>query len=360
MKFEKVLSVLESKGYQAFIVGGYVRNSLLNIRCSDVDIITNATPEEIVNIFKKEVVKIYDKFGAVKLKNGSDVLDITTFRKELSYEKGKPKDILFVDNLLNDLIRRDFTINAICMDVRGNIIDPLNGVKDLELKIIKTIRDVKVEFIEDPSRLLRAIRFMSEFNLALDSDIENYIINNKEEFSKITYDKRKEELDKLFKSGSSKRFFDYIKEKGLEEHLGISVCEYKETNKRLGVWSQINYSDNYNFTKYERKYIRDVKFLLRKGMIEPYDVYEFGLDVSLCAGDILEISSEEINFLYTNLKIKCIIDIDVSNDEVCSIMGIKPGKELGYILKKLESEIINGNLDNSHDKIIEKLTEWGE
>jgi len=354
-----ILNELEAHGFEAYIVGGFVRDNVLGRLSVDADIITNASPFEVISIFNKYVVKVYEKYGAVKIKINNKIFDITTYRKELSYNNGKPNNILFIRDVKEDLVRRDFSINTLCMDKEGNIVDYLGVMDDFKIKIIKTVRDTNLVLREDPSRIIRALRFYSEFDFSLDSSIHKYILENKSEISKISYTKRKQELDKLFSSGNSIKFFNYIKKYELEEYLGISVNSYVEVKSSFGVWAQLEVDSNYNFSKSEKLKINNIRTLLNKGIIEKYDIYKYGLDVSLIVASILNIDVDKIKFLYTNIKIKSIIDINITGGEICSILNIKPSKLISEYLEKLEVEIVNGRLDNSYQEIVNKLKEWG-
>jgi len=360
MAIYEVLNILESHGFEVYIVGGYVRDRFLNRDSVDADIITNALPSEVALIFCDNLINIFEKYGAVKIKLNGKIIDITTYRRELSYSFGKPNDIVFISDIKEDLIRRDFTINTLCMDKNNNIIDYLNIIDDFKLRVIKTIRETTQVLSEDSSRMLRALRFMSELGFSLDNKIQTYILENKKDFLKIPYSKRKKELDKLFNSGSSYQFFRYIKEYDLEQYLGIYVNDFREVKSSIGVWAQLEMDEHYIFSKYEKEQISSVKYLLNKGTIEKYDLYKYGLDLCLIVANILCIDYEKINLLYTNIKIKCIMDVDITGNEICSILNIKPSKLVGNYLSKIEREIVNGNLNNNYEEIVKKLKEWGE
>ena len=132
----KILNILENNGYKAYIVGGYVRDKILNVKSNDIDIITNALPDEVCKIFNIEHI---DNFGSIKLKYNNYIFEVTTFRKE--YYKNndrRPYKVEYIDDLKEDLMRRDFTINSICIDKNGMYIDLLNGINDINNKIIIT------------------------------------------------------------------------------------------------------------------------------------------------------------------------------------------------------------------------------
>lgn len=352
----EVLKKIEESGFVAYVVGGFVRDRLLGLDSVDIDIITNATPKDLNKIFDS-TKKIYEEYGAVKLQINNHIIDITTFRKELSYENGKPNQIEYTSSLETDLYRRDFTINTLCMDRFLNVIDLLNGKSDIDNKIIKTIKQVDIELKEDPSRIIRALRFMSELDFVLSDEIDCYIKNNKEEILKISYFKRKDELDKLFKTKKVFRFFNYVKENGLEEFLGIKFDKIVLTDTIIGFWSQMDVDSNYPFTKNEKKEIKDIKYLLNKGKIDRYDLYNKGMYISSIAADILDIDKKELNLIYTNFPIKSIMDIDISSNEICEFLNIEPGEKLGNVFKTLEYEIVSGLLKNEKEEIKKSLSE---
>lgn len=200
-----ILKEINSTGYIAYIVGGYVRDYLLGINSSDIDITTSATPDIIASLY--DVVEDNSRFGSLKIKKNNYIFEITTFRKELEYNNRFPK-IEFTDSLIEDLKRRDFTINTICMDEDESIIDLMGGIEDIEKKTIRSIGDVDIKLNEDPLRILRAIRFMGYLDFTLEESLKNSIIKNKElvktlskrridsELSKMN-NKAKEEMKKL-------------------------------------------------------------------------------------------------------------------------------------------------------------------
>ena len=354
--YKKILKQIEKHGFKAYIVGGYVRDTILGIKSSDVDIITDAKPQELKKIFSN-VLTIYNKYGSVKLKLKSKIIDITTFRRELSYKNGKPNKIEYTNILKEDLIRRDFKMNTLCMDSNGNIIDLLNGLKDIQNKKISCVRNTETELKEDPSRILRALRFMSELNFNLDQNIKNYIIKNKNQILKINPVKKKEELTKLFKTKKVKPFLDFIKLADLEKVIGIKSINFKETNTIIGVWSQLEVKSYYMFSKKEKEQIKKVKALIKKQKIDVFDLYNNGIFICTIAADILGLNKKELNLIYTNLPIKGIMDIDIKSEEIMNILNINPSKELGEIIKVIEKEIIKGKLKNEKEEIIKRLKE---
>lgn len=168
-----VINVLKKSGYQAYIVGGYIRDTLLHKVSYDIDINTNATPKQVKEILKEyRVNDTFEKYGCIKFKINEYQIEITTFRKEYEYiNHRKPSKIEFIEDLHEDLKRRDFTINALCFDGE-KFVDLFNGLEDLNKKNIKMIGDPIKRFEEDAVRILRALRFCCKLGFDLDEEIQ--------------------------------------------------------------------------------------------------------------------------------------------------------------------------------------------
>ncbi len=352
-KYIEIINIIEKAGFVAYIIGGYVRDYLLGIESNDVDIATNATPKDLVKIFKNAIV--LEEYGAVKILVNNHLIDVTTFRRELSYKGIKPEKIEYITSLEEDLKRRDFTINTLAMDRDGNVIDLLDARQDIDRRIIKTVREVSVEFMEDASRMLRALRFMSTLDMKLDEEIIKFIDENKELIRNVNINKRKEELDKIFIGKGAKRFFDYVKKHDLGEVLGFKVNTFIETKSLLGVYAQINLIDDFPFTKQEKKQIKEIKSLLLKGKIDKIDVYQKGVYISSIAAEILGLDKRKVNDMYYALAIHEFKDIDITAEEICSVLNIKPGEELGSIMNIIENDIVLGKLENKKEAILNRL-----
>lgn len=163
-----ILKELNELGYISYIIGGYPRDRLLNQSNDDIDICTSATPD----IIKKQYEIIIDnsKYGSLQIKKNNYYFEITTFRIELEYHGRYPK-IKYTNDILEDLNRRDFTINTFCIDQYGQIHDFLNAESDLKNGIIRCIGDTEVKIKEDPIRILRAIRFSTKLNFKIEKNL---------------------------------------------------------------------------------------------------------------------------------------------------------------------------------------------
>ena len=167
---ELIIEKLERKGYEAYLVGGSVRDMLLGKTPTDYDIATSASPDEIESIFSNfKTIDIGKKFGTIIVSQEKGDVEITTFRKEGKYLDGRrPEWVSFCSDVKDDLSRRDFTINAIAYNKTKGILDPFEGREDLKRRIIKTVGNPEERFNEDYLRILRAARFASQLEFTID------------------------------------------------------------------------------------------------------------------------------------------------------------------------------------------------
>ena len=165
-----VLSVLRRNGYEAYIVGGSVRDSLLGLSPNDFDVTTSALPEKIIELFSDfKLVTTGLKHGTVTVISDGHPVEVTTFRIDGDYKDSRhPSEVLFTDSIVKDLSRRDFTVNAMAYDDDRGVIDPFEGQADLSKKIIRTVGDAERRFSEDALRIMRAFRFSAQLGFVID------------------------------------------------------------------------------------------------------------------------------------------------------------------------------------------------
>ncbi|MDD4290854.1 MAG: HD domain-containing protein [Clostridia bacterium] len=208
----KALCMLKKSGYKAYFVGGCVRDFLLGRGVLDIDIATDALPDEIKKTFAEyTTVDCGIKHGTVKVVFNEGVCDITTFRKDGDYSDNRhPKKVSFVSELQEDLSRRDFTINAICMDEYGSIIDYFGGLKDLRAGIIRCVGDPDLRFREDALRIMRALRFASVLKFEIERETDAALRENAYRLNSISGERIFDELKKLLIGDGVKRvILDY-------------------------------------------------------------------------------------------------------------------------------------------------------
>ena len=196
---------LEAAGFQAYAVGGCVRDSLLGLTPADYDLCTDATPEETSRVFAAhQLLHHGQKHGTVGVVLDTQVFEITTFRTEGGYGDARHPDwVQFVPDLESDLARRDFTINAMAFHPRTGYVDPFGGQEDLQKGVLRTVGDPETRFQEDALRILRGARFSARFGLTLDPATKNAMINLAPLLDKIARERVFEELCKLLMSATA-------------------------------------------------------------------------------------------------------------------------------------------------------------
>ena len=199
MTDNKILNILNGAGYEAYLVGGCVRDTIMRRSFHDTDITTNALPQQIIEVFRDfKTIPTGIKHGTVTVISDGIPYEITTYRIDGTYsDSRRPDSVEFTSSLRDDLARRDFTINAIAMDSDGNIIDYFGGTEDIENKIVKCVGNPEMRFSEDALRIMRAIRFSSQLGFRIDPDTATAIHKMKDRLKNISRERIREELDKL-------------------------------------------------------------------------------------------------------------------------------------------------------------------
>lgn len=194
-----IIETLEKFGYEAYVVGGCVRDCMLGIAPNDWDITTSAKPEQIKECFNScEIVLTGETHGTVGVIINKVLYEITTFRLDGIYTDNRhPEKVEFTTDLNEDLARRDFTVNAMAYNSNTGLIDPFNGAKDLQIKAIRTVGNPDVRFNEDALRILRALRFASTYNFNIDVYTASSILKNRNLLNNISYERVSSEFNKL-------------------------------------------------------------------------------------------------------------------------------------------------------------------
>lgn len=202
---ENLIKSLEEANFEAYIVGGCVRDLLMGVEPKDWDMTTNALPEQVLDIFPD--AKYENNFGTVLIPirdhEGTvlTVVEITTYRSEQGYsDRRRPDEVRFEKELDKDLERRDFTINALAMDLRGKIIDLFGGQKDIDKKIIRAVGEPTDRFREDALRMLRAVRFSCQLDFVIEEKTQRAIVKHAGSLKFIANERIGEELKKILQS----------------------------------------------------------------------------------------------------------------------------------------------------------------
>lgn len=214
-----ILNILNNSNYKAYVVGGAVRDSILGRKVHDWDICTSATPDEMMTAFKDlRIIETGLQHGTITVLINDIPIEVTTFRIDGKYsDNRRPDNVTFTDDLTEDLRRRDFTMNAIAYNPTIGIVDPFDGIGDIEERAIVCVGSAKDRFKEDALRILRALRFAGQLNFTLDSDITKEIKNLYMLLSNISIERINSEFCKIVKT----------------DMINVIVLQYPELSKLL-------------------------------------------------------------------------------------------------------------------------------
>ncbi|OPA81473.1 CCA tRNA nucleotidyltransferase [Paenibacillus selenitireducens] len=192
-----VLTRLHDAGFQAYLVGGCVRDALLSKPIHDVDIATSALPAEVTSIFER-TIPTGMQHGTVTVMVDQYPFEVTTFRQESGYEHfRRPKEVSFIHDLEGDLLRRDFTFNAMAMDIDGHLIDPYDGQNDLDKGIVRCVGDADARFQEDALRMIRCVRFAACYDFQVDPSTWAALRIHRTKLQYIAMERVRAEMDKM-------------------------------------------------------------------------------------------------------------------------------------------------------------------
>lgn len=204
-----ILSRLTAHGHEAYLVGGVVRNRVLGLPVSDLDITTSASTSEVLALFHDhKTSRVGERLGTIGIHVRSSWIEVTTYRIESGSSNARhPDSVSFTTSLIEDLKRRDFTINALVMDQNGRVSDPLGGMADLNAKVIRAIGNPDERFREDALRILRALRFGAQLGFTIDHATGEALIRHQALLDTLPVERIRAELDKLIRSDSLETIF---------------------------------------------------------------------------------------------------------------------------------------------------------
>ncbi len=226
---KNIIKKLQDSDFEGYAVGGCVRDLLLGKEPKDWDITTNAKPEEIQKLFPEHVYE--NTFGTVAIKTGSEktelaLIEVTSYRIEGKYtDKRHPDNVKFADNLEDDLSRRDFTVNAMAIDIDGKVTDLFNGQKDLKSKAIRTVGEPEERFNEDALRLLRAVRFATVLGFKIEKKTLEAVNKNADWLMAISKERVRDEFVKIINSDKAHDGIMLLYETGLLKHIVPELLE---------------------------------------------------------------------------------------------------------------------------------------
>jgi len=381
-----VLNQLREHG-EAWIVGGWVRDILLMSNSpSDLDIATTLLPKEVIEIFPK-TIPVGEEFGTVMVRLEGDSekkWEVTTLRKDGSYGDGRrPDNVSFGTNIMDDLARRDFTINAMAIDVDGNLIDIFGGENDLRLNIVKAVGEAEKRIAEDGLRILRAFRFLDleKNNLrALDTELEKAIKENIDMLDKVSRERITDEIRKILASNNPYGILMKMQELGVLSNIMDDLnIEIKDLGlvQPMVILARLLKNNNFDgehlseilkrILKLSKKEIRKISFLHENrnlkfdNSISSIRRFQVLLTEEQKLAILQYHNEEDFNEKYHNrnddINIRPILD----GTKISEITGIKPSRKLGLLKDWLFRIQIEENI-NQENKMIEILhdIDWND
>lgn len=377
-----ILRKLQSKNYEAYYVGGSVRDILLNKPIHDVDIATSAFPAEVKELFHRTIDVGIDH-GTVMVITKEATYEVTTFRTESTYQDyRRPDHVEFVRSLKEDLKRRDFTINALAVGIDGTVIDLFDGLADLRNKVLRAVGDPYERFHEDALRMMRALRFVSQLGFTLEPDTFEAIQEYHSLLAKISVERINVEFVKLMMGSSREAGLHslvesecYIYCPGLREYgeallnfaelRGPAIPTERQAWTLLMMMLDLSSTDIRHFMKdwkCSNQLIREVtqmvpalQLRLKQGW-DSWTLYQLGRELALSVEYLLyyfeqEPNLEKVRLLYQFLPIYSLKDLAVKGNEVMEHFDYPRGPWISTTLNALERAVVAGELANHKEEL---------
>jgi tRNA nucleotidyltransferase (CCA-adding enzyme) len=365
-----VLASLESHGYDAVFVGGFVRDFLLSILPVDIDIATSATPDEVRAIFPR-TKNTGEKYGTVTVFQGPFAFEVTTFRTEGPYsDQRHPDQIAFSERLDEDMVRRDFTINALAMNRQGEIIDHVGGLADLNTRTIRAIGNPHKRFEEDALRMLRAFRFVSKLDFIIDPPTFSAIHRHRMALRNLPSERVLHEIKVMFKYNHQAKAIRGWTEAGLDEvfpelRQGVRLLALRESfeldfHQFFALCFSFNQQvipDSWRFSNKEKAIIQrlmELVFVTSDDNFHPLMIYANGLDLCLLADGInrilnpANIQTPAIVEIYQAMPIHKTCDLAFKGDDILKLTSIKNAHVIGDVIDELIEQVITQKLPNEY------------
>ena len=390
-EFQRALPILKkikTAGFDAYFVGGSVRDVLLNRPIHDVDIATSSYPEETKQIFSR-TIDIGIKHGTILVLEGGGEYEITTFRTEDIYvDYRRPSHVSFVRSLEEDLQRRDFTVNAFALDENGLVIDKFGGLKDLENKLLRAVGVASERFEEDALRIMRGFRFVATLDFEIEWQTFLAMKDHVSLLEKISVERSFIEFDKLLTApfwrkgilalleSQAQNFLPKLKDTqdrlmSLLESLENQFCFVTSEQAWAALILALNIEAPKEFLKKWKtssqfqndveKIVHIYRFRLNQSLGSP-EVYCYGKDLITRAEELrqaqgLVVDFDRILLLDKTLTIHDKHEIVVNGGTLIRELGIKAGPEMGQLLKRIEDKIVLGELANDKQAIFDFIGE---
>ncbi|GAP00420.1 CCA tRNA nucleotidyltransferase [Fructobacillus ficulneus] len=379
-----ILDQINQAGFQAYFVGGCVRDIILNKAIHDVDIASSAYPEEIKKIFKK-TVDTGIQHGTVMVLDHGEGYEITTFRTESTYtDFRRPDQVTFVRSLSKDLKRRDFTINAFALQADGQVIDYFDGLTDLDRQQIRAVGRAQERFTEDALRMMRALRFASQLDFTIEDQTFQALVNLGPNLEKIAVERIRVEFEKLLQGSSAgpalrlllkAQLLPYLPGKTgrvTADHLNLvagQLSQRQPSNEKVA-WtiylgqaglSAPDLQDELRQWKLSRDVMQTVvalaPLLAQPKQISTWAIYEHNSQIETLVEALTIMGVENaviqaVQTKYAALPIYSSKEIVLSGGDLIQQGLAQPGPALGQTLHQLEKAVALGQVENTKPAII--------
>lgn len=377
-KGKEVLKILINNGCEAYLIGGAVCNTILDIPFKEIEVTTNATPDMVKGIFAQAKVEDEGE-GAVRLTYMGHQFLVSTFRLEEKYRDNRtPVRLHYSKNLKDELANRDFTINAIAMSYGGKLTDAYRGYEDIQRKKVRTIGNPRIRFAEDPKRMLIALRLVSELGFKIDGKTFKAMKRKSKLVGQLKIDEIIPELERILNGNYFKRSLSYLMDSKIYKRIPLLQNGFKHLSrhyKRISIDSFLAYSYVLN-----KEYAKDydsisedpgrLKRVVELAIVNPkskYDkltLFSYGLEVCLDANYVnrllgkSRLRTRRIKKDFAILPIQKICDLKFKGEDILLLTKDQGGEYLQPLIDDIAFNVLNQELENDYDKIKLFAIKW--
>ena len=374
----QVIDTLERAGFEAYVVGGAVRDFVRGVHANDVDVTTSATPNEVKQLFK-HTIDVGIEHGTV-LVVLEDTIEVTTFRSEDTYSDfRRPDKVNFVRSLKEDLQRRDFTMNAMALTKTDELIDYFEGSVDIEREKIRAVGNPTKRFSEDALRMLRSIRFSAQLNFSIDSPTLQAIEQVHHLIENVSMERVKVELEKIWLSKNpykgitgfvdSKLASNFPGEWKLHLDKWKAFYAFGQSANGWAYFALLQETEDvgtllnkYKCSNLEKKHVKQLMLAveqLKKGYWTTYELFQHDLEIlkiAVCYSKTvinqpITYTDEQLHELKSSIPIATPKDVKVSGHDLMEWKSQKRGPWIREALEQITILIVNGKLKNERETI---------
>lgn len=381
-----ILETIEAAGYEAYFVGGCVRDTILGKPLHDVDIATSAFPAEVKGLFKR-TVDTGIEHGTVMILDHGNGYETTTFRTESGYQDfRRPDQVTFVRSLKEDLKRRDFTINALAMKTSGEVIDLFNGLADLQAGVLRAVGVAEDRFHEDALRMMRAVRFASQLDFAIEPATLQAVTDNAPLLSKIAVERTRVEWEKLLMGQTPTRGLQALLTTKLYRYMP-QMADQRPAFERLlarptwhltsveSTWTLLTWLTGAQTSPAIRQQLKAwktsnelithvvaanlaVTALKAHGQLSARENFDTGAAALTTANQVATIlgfgqSQAQLDAAYAAVPIHDKHDLAINGGDLLKQRLVTPGPVMGTVLAECLAAVITGQVANQKDELLD-------